>query len=163
MNDFIADKSDPKAKAKSVSADAEPSKMDDTVAVKLERHDEMKSLAKSGFGHKKDFSTLQLKEVVTAALDRPMTNPPGKFDHIPSSLTSGLDSSSTHGGRHSHGQSKIAPPDIRPVVTLTPIPLKTSGATKKEFDRETDSIIKTPDSNLPFNHPPKLQNQQVVF
>ncbi|ODM95858.1 Protein AF-10 [Orchesella cincta] len=110
---------------------------EDNLTVKLERLDE-KTAAKTGFSqNKKDFSTIQLKEVVTAALDRPISNTPGsKFDHTSSSsLTSGLDGpsstitatttvSSTHGSRHSHGHpAKIAPPDIKPDVTLTPIPM----------------------------------------
>lgn len=168
---LIAEKVDGKGKSnmKPGSTDAEQDvkvKCEDNLTVKLERYDE-KATAKPGFGQKKDFSTLQLKEVVTAALDRPMTNTSGKFDHVSANLQSGLDSSSaipsTHAGRHSHAQaSKIAPPDIRPVVTLTPIPLKQNSAAKsKDYDREGEIRSKTPDSKLSFSQPPKLQNQQV--
>ncbi|ODM86911.1 Protein AF-17 [Orchesella cincta] len=161
---------------------------EDNLTVKLERLDE-KTAAKTGFSqNKKDFSTIQLKEVVTAALDRPISNTPGsKFDHTSSSsLTSGLDGpsstitatttvSSTHGSRHSHGHpAKIAPPDIKPDVTLTPIPMKPSStrhSSSKDEDRELGdregvSLSKSPGAaNLSFHHsfgaPPKLQNQQV--
>jgi len=160
---------------------------EDNLTVKLERLDENKTAAKTAFSQKKDFSTIQLKEVVTAALDRPISNTPGsKFDHTSSSLTSGLEGpssstltatttvSSTHSGsRHSHGHpTKIAPPDIKPDVTLTPIPMKPNSArhgSSKDDDRELGdregvSLSKSPGANISFHHfgaPPKLQNQQV--
>ena len=117
-----------------------------------------------------------------------MTNTPGsKFDNSTSSLTSGLDgpasslpssavsSSSSHNSRHPHGPtSKIAPPDIKPDVTLTPIPMKPSGSSRhssskeddrESCDREVSLSSKSPGANLPFHHsfgaPPKLQNQQI--
>lgn len=166
-------------------SDHPTARVEDNLTVKLERLEE-KGAAKPGFCNKKDFSTIQLKEVVTAALDRPITNSPGsKFDHSSSSLTSGLDGPtssitptgpSSHGsGRHSHGHTaKLAPPDIKPDVTLTPIPMKPNSSTRHSSskdeerelgDRETVSLSKSPGANLPFHHsfgaPPKLQNQQV--
>ncbi|CAL8110542.1 unnamed protein product [Orchesella dallaii] len=185
------DKGDGKGKShshgKGLDSDHHPSlRCEDNLTVKLERLDE-KTAAKTGFSQKKDFSTIQLKEVVTAALDRPMSNTPGsKFDHTSSSLTSGLDGpsstitatttvTSTHSSRHSHGHpTKIAPPDIKPDVTLTPIPMKPNSSTRHSSskdeerdlgDREGVSLSKSPGANLSFHHsfgaPPKLQNQQV--
>lgn len=193
----IDDKGDGKGKgtghSKSTPGDADhaSSRCEDNLTVKLERLED-KTASKTGFNQKKDFSTIQLKEVVTAALDRPITNTPGsKFDHS-SSLTSALDgpssssittapasssvSSSHSGGRHAHGHgAKLAPPDIKPDVTLTPIPMKPNSSSRHGppskdediTDREVVAHPKTPSAGLGFHQqhsfgaPPKLQNQQV--
>lgn len=118
------------------------SNKEDNFTVKLERVDN--PLLKGGSSSKKDFSTLQLKEVVTAALDRPMSS--SKYDHASpcAGLASGIDppgggassTSSSHSSRHSHHGEKPAPPapphpapDIKPHVTLTL--LTTSGGSSK--------------------------------
>lgn len=175
------DKSDGKTKTLGQPKDSTASDSDqqprceDSMTVKLERSDE-KTIPKTGFNQKKDFSKIQLKEVVAAALDRPMSNSPGsKYDHS-SSLTSGLDGPSssltTHSGsRHPLGHPiKLAPPDIKPDVTLTRLPMKSNSSSRHGPGKEEEknvadnaSLSKTLGANAGFHSPfgatPKLQTQ----
>lgn len=142
----------------------------DSLTVKLERLENSSKNSSSNpsthsknYPHppKKDFSTIQLKEVVTAALDRPMVNPPNSKYSSPDPLSS-LDTPST---RH----SKLQPPDIKPDVTLTPIPMSSATSSKSNSSRhskDNDDLseppgVKTPAGQFHLSGLPKLQNQQV--
>lgn len=79
----------------------------------------------------KDYTTLSMSDVVTAALDRPMAS---KFDLSNSaSLPGGIEppaSQLTSSGHHHHHRHDKPPPDIKPHVTLTPIPMRSSDEAK---------------------------------
>jgi len=153
-------------------------KNDDSLTIKLERVDNpLKNVSQT----KKDFTNVQLKEVVSAALDRPMSSSSSKFDHVSSALTSNIEpplsanlsgSSSLNTGRHGL-VDKPAPPDIKPHVTLTPIPMRgTRISLSRNEDKPKDDEImkesgqksKSPiaSASLSFHNsfgPPKLTSQ----
>lgn len=129
-----------KSESSSKNRTSEPSSSskDDSFTVKLERVDNP-FLKSSSSQPKKDVSTLHLKEVVT---------PSSKYESGSTGIPregggSGADSSQSNASasgshKHVHHSDKPAPPDIKPHVTLTPIPMRSSnrGSDEREEKQE---------------------------